>query len=44
VGVESISVAAMTVVAVLNTVIGLLAAWVVRALTLRFGGADRAEW
>jgi hypothetical protein len=44
VGVDSISVAAMAVIAVLNTVIGLVAAWVARALTFRFGGADRAEW
>jgi rod shape-determining protein MreD len=44
VGVESISVPSLAVIAVLNTAVGVAAAWVARALTLRFGGADRAEW
>jgi hypothetical protein len=44
VGVESISLPSLTVIAVLNAAVGVVAAWVARALTLRFGGADRAEW
>jgi rod shape-determining protein MreD len=44
VGVESISVPSLAVIAVLNTVIGVAAAWVARALTFRFGAADRAQW
>jgi rod shape-determining protein MreD len=44
VGVDTLSVPSLAVIAVLNTVIGVAAAWVVRALTLRFGGAERPEW
>jgi rod shape-determining protein MreD len=44
VGVESVSVPSLALIGVLNALIGLLAAWVLRAAMLRFSGAERAEW
>jgi rod shape-determining protein MreD len=44
IGIATVNIPSLVLIGVVNAAIGIVAAWTLRALELRFGGAERAQW